>query len=152
MQHITPNGEPCVKRRETPAGEGGVVQSRMDEESSIAALRRENFGRLFPPAKFSLSDLVQAFGRTPAFWSDLRHKRKSFGEKLARSLEETAGLAPGELDRPAATRLRGALSDDVLAHLETLPAAEVQRAEALLRVHLGMPADAGSKHPTARAA
>ena len=43
-------------------------------------------------------ELSAKFGRAPSFWSDLFHGRKSFGEKLARSLEEQMGLPRNTLD------------------------------------------------------
>ena len=43
-------------------------------------------------------ELQAKFGRRASFWSDLFHGRKSFGEKLARSLEEQMGLPRNTLD------------------------------------------------------
>jgi len=43
-------------------------------------------------------ELKARFGRRASFWSDLFHGRKSFGEKLARSLEEQMGLPRNTLD------------------------------------------------------
>jgi hypothetical protein len=44
------------------------------------------------------SALVANLGRTPSFWSDLMNGRKSFGEKLARSLEEQMRLPRNAFD------------------------------------------------------
>jgi len=44
------------------------------------------------------SDLEQTLGRRVSFWSDLLNGRKSFGEKLARKIEEQMGLPRNALD------------------------------------------------------
>ena len=44
------------------------------------------------------TDLKARLGRTASFWSDLVHGRKSFGEKLARDIEEKMGLSRNALD------------------------------------------------------
>jgi hypothetical protein len=41
-----------------------------------------------------------------SFWSDLINGRKSFGEKLAREVEQMLGLSRGELDRLIGTPTR----------------------------------------------
>ena len=43
--------------------------------------------------------LAKAIGRKTNQTSDLLHGRASFGEKVARSIEEHVGLPPGWLDR-----------------------------------------------------
>lgn len=112
-----------------------------------ALIRRHNLKRLFPEDKYGPAELVAKFGRTPSFWSDLRAGRKSFGEKLARSLEEAGGLAPGSLDLEQGAK-KMPLSHDLIAHLETLQPDELQKAEALLRVHLGLDAPSGKQRST----
>ena len=112
-----------------------------------ALIRRQNFKRLFPEDKFGPADLVQKFGRSPSFWTDLRAGRKSFGEKLARSLEEVGKLAPGSLDLEQGAK-KMPLSHDLIAHLEALQPAELQKAEALLRVHLGLEVPSGKQRDT----
>lgn len=44
------------------------------------------------------SALVRELGRSVSFWSDLWAGRKSFGEKLARTLEDQMGLPRNALD------------------------------------------------------
>ena len=65
-----------------------------------ALIRRNNFNRLYPRSRYGPTELVKVFGRSPSFWSDFQAGRKSFGEKLARELEDAAGLAPGSRDAP----------------------------------------------------
>lgn len=59
-------------------------------------IRRENFKRwchsLTPDGLFSPSAVAQRLGKTASQWSDLYYGRKSFGEKIARNIEEAAGL------------------------------------------------------------
>jgi hypothetical protein len=43
-------------------------------------------------------DLVANLGRSASFWSDLMRGQKSFGEKLARSIEDKMGLPRNALD------------------------------------------------------
>lgn len=44
------------------------------------------------------TDLKARLGRSASFWSDLLHGRKSFGEKLARDIEQKMGLPRNTLD------------------------------------------------------
>jgi hypothetical protein len=44
------------------------------------------------------TELTANLGRSASFWSDLWHGRKSFGEKLARDIEEKMGLPRNALD------------------------------------------------------
>lgn len=118
----------------TPFGGDCVIQCGMADN---ALIRRANFNRLYPDDKFGPADLIQRFGRTSSFWSDLRAGRKSFGEKLARSLEDAGQLAPGSLDAEQGAK-KMPLSHDLLAHLESLSEDDQRKAEALLRIHLGL--------------
>jgi hypothetical protein len=75
-----------------------VVEFDMAEDADI---RRENFRAWADKAsggKFSPSSIVAILGRTPSLWSDLYHGRKPFGEKLARYIEDRAGLRRTSLD------------------------------------------------------
>lgn len=107
-----------------------------------AIIRMDNFNRLFPESRFGPADLSRKFGRRTSFWTDLRAGRKSFGEKLARSIEQTAELAPGSLDEPQGAR-KMLFSADLMAHLESLPEDARRKAEALLRLHLGIDDQSG---------
>lgn len=53
--------------------------------------------------KLTPTDLVQRVGSRSSFWSDLLAGRKSFGEKLARKIEDKLELPPGWLDEPRGT-------------------------------------------------
>jgi hypothetical protein len=99
-----------------------------------------NFLRLYPlnGDKFPASKAVSELGKTPAFWSDLARGKKSFGEKLARYIEERKSLVRLSLDDPQGAQPMP-LSNDLLAHLASLPPEDRASAEALLRVHLKLP-------------
>jgi hypothetical protein len=109
-----------------------------------APIRLENFKRLYPADSWSGADLCQKFGRTPSFWSDLRAGRKSFGEKLARSLEDADELVAGSLDVPLGAK-KMPLSRDVLDHLKSLPRDRQHDADKMLRLFLGLPETSGKR-------
>lgn len=94
-----------VKSSSTPVGEYAVMHLGMADDAEI---RRQNLRRLFPGDPFPSTRAARELGRTPAFWSDLARGRKSFGEKLARSIEEHAGLPRLALDDPANALCRNA--------------------------------------------
>lgn len=81
----------------TPVGDCTVFQSKMADD---AAIRRENFRKLWGP-EFSPGYVASRLWGRPSFWSDQYHGRKSFGEKLARKIEEHLGLPRLSLDSPA---------------------------------------------------
>lgn len=58
--------------------------------------RKEKLGRLI--AQTSLSAFAAKTGRSKSLYSDILAGRKTIGERLARSIEEAAGLPPGYLD------------------------------------------------------
>jgi hypothetical protein len=62
--------------------------------SDDASIRLENLKRL----RLSSSQLRNTLGRGQSFWSDLLGGKKSFGEKLARSIEEGLSIPRGWLD------------------------------------------------------
>jgi hypothetical protein len=88
-----------VKQPSTPLGEYLVMHLGMADDAEI---RRQNLRRLYPGDPFPATRAARELGRTPSFWSDLANGRKSFGEKLARSIEEAAGMPRLALDDPAA--------------------------------------------------
>lgn len=46
-------------------------------------------------------DLVEQVGNSKQYWGDLLKGRKSFGERIARKIEERLGLPRGSLDQPS---------------------------------------------------
>lgn len=63
--------------------------------------RRANLLRVMEQREISLNDLVRDLGKTYAYWRDLlRDEKKSFGEKIARAIEEGLGLPQASLDQP----------------------------------------------------
>ena len=68
--------------------------------SEDASIRRENLNRL----KIGPGDLSERVGGRYTYWRDLlTDPKKSFGEKIARKIEEKLGLPRGSLDIPAAS-------------------------------------------------
>ena len=59
-------------------------------------IRKKKLGELI--AKTSLSAFAEKTGRSKSLYSDILNGRKTIGERLARSIEEAAGLPPGYLD------------------------------------------------------
>jgi len=64
--------------------------------SEDAQIRRDNLATL----QLGPKELTEKLGRTYSFWRDLVKSNKSFGEKLARSIEDGLELPRGWLDRP----------------------------------------------------
>lgn len=104
-----------------------------------AAIRMTNFNRMWPADRFGPADLSRMLGNRPSFWSDLRAGRKSFGEKLARQIEDAGELVRGSLDDPQGAK-RMAIEQDLLTHIQNLPEEQQRAVNALLRIHLGLPA------------
>lgn len=69
--------------------------------SEDAQTRRDNLASL----QLGPKALTEKLGRTYSFWRDLTKSDKSFGEKLARSIEEGLDLPRGWLDRPRGDRV-----------------------------------------------
>lgn len=69
----------------------------MAEDSKV---RLENFRTEWKARELTPVEAKRLYGRSVSFWSDLLHGRKSFGEKLARSLEDQLGLPRMWLDKP----------------------------------------------------
>jgi len=68
--------------------------------SDDALIRLENLKKLgLGPA-----DLKREVGSSYQYWKDLLAGNKSFGEKIARKIEEALGLVRGSLDMPGFTR------------------------------------------------
>lgn len=68
--------------------------------SEDASIRRENLNRL----KFGPKELSDKVGGRYTYWRDLlTDPKKSFGEKVARKIEEKLELPRGSLDLPAAS-------------------------------------------------
>jgi hypothetical protein len=99
-----------------------------------ADIRRENFRKLWG-SPFSPSEAAVRLWGTAAQWSDLYHGRKSFGEKLARKIEDALGLPRLSLDDPGGLAL-SPIPPDVLSALQDAPADVRQQAETILRALL----------------
>lgn len=69
--------------------------------SEDAQIRRANLASL----QLGPSGLVAKLGRSYSFWRDILETQKSFGEKLARSIEDGLSLPRGWLDRPQGGRV-----------------------------------------------
>ena len=88
MHLIKPHGvTPCQHHLEFSVHEIGVM-------SDDAGIRLENLKKL----KLGAADLRDRLGSSYSLWSDLIKGRKSFGEKLARRIEEGLVLPRGWLD------------------------------------------------------
>jgi hypothetical protein len=76
-----------------------------------ATIRRNNLHHAMRARSWGPAEMSRQLGRTPSFWTDVLAARKSFGEKLARNIEERLGLPRLALDDPAPTRAEsGALA------------------------------------------
>jgi hypothetical protein len=128
----------------TPYGVLPVMQLGMADD---AAIRLKNFKDLYAKTGFSPTEVARELGNRPQFWSDLMNGRKSFGEKLARGIEEKKSLVRLSLDDPQGAK-QMPLSNDLLAHLAGLPADQREDAESLLRIHLKLPPAGTIRKPT----
>ncbi len=123
--------------------------------SEDAFIRRGNLRRLCVSRNWGPKDLTLAAGRRYSFWFDLLNdSKKSFGEKVARDIEQQLNLPRGWLDEPAALPVPSTLgaeeaqgqyvvpfwpfSPDLLSAVSTLGEDEMQRLEAVIRAHLGL--------------
>ena len=118
-----------------------MLQSCMAED---AGLRLENFKRYWGD-HWSPSAASLRLGKSQSFWSDLWRGHKSFGEKLAREIEDKLGLMRMSLDDPDGPR-PSPLSPTLLDHLLTVPEHERLRAENMLRVYFGLEVLPTSNH------
>lgn len=125
-----------VKLRSTPFGDSGAIHCAMAEDSEI---RRANFRALWDRRGWSPATLSKQCGASPSQWSDLYHGRKSFGEKIARRIEEGMGLVRLSLDDPEGGRA-APLSADLMRRLADLDPAQGRRVENSIRAMLDMPA------------
>lgn len=101
-----------------------------------AKIRLENFRAYWGDA-WSPTAAARALWGTPSLWSDLYNGRKSFGEKLARQIEDKLGLVRLSLDDVGGPQI-APLSSDLMNRLEQAPAEERRRLENMLRAHFGM--------------
>ena len=102
-----------------------------------AAIRLANFKKCFDEP-FSPSEAARKLWGTASQWSDLYRGQKSFGEKLARKIEDKLGLLRMSLDDPDGPQ-PAPLSPELLARLQEAPDDERRRLENMLRAHFGMP-------------
>ena len=73
----------------------------LNDTMDMKTVRRANLRRILEGRQLGPKDLVQTLGKTYPYWRDLlRDDFKSFGEKIARELEEGLGLPSGVLDEP----------------------------------------------------
>lgn len=96
-ENLTPFG---VVRNTKKGFHHGVIfwsHDRMD----MTSIRRANLKRLADNlAPGDVTGFGKIIGKSQSATSDLLHGRKSFGEKMARSIEKNAGLNPLALDQP----------------------------------------------------
>jgi hypothetical protein len=72
-------------------------------KNEIGQIRRENLARQALPVENGrgqlIARLIERCGRTYSYWRDLlSDPKKSFGEKIAREIEDKLPLPPGSLD------------------------------------------------------
>ena len=117
-----------------------------------AAIRRSNLQRLCKARQWGPTELHQHAGRSYSFWPSLLKGPKSFGEKLARSIEDQLDLPRGWLDREDAVPLpiaresggglivtRWLFSLDLYKACDELEADERGHLENVMRAFLHMP-------------
>lgn len=127
----------------------GECNRRMNDE---AAIRRSNLQRLCKARQWGPTELHQHAGRSYSFWPSLLKGPKSFGEKLARSIEDQLDLPRGWLDREDAVPLpiaresggglivtRWLFSLDLYKACDELEADERGHLENVMRAFLHMP-------------
>ena len=135
----------------TPFGDGRMFQCGMADDADI---RRDNFRSLWGD-KFSPSAAARALWGSPSLWSDLYHGRKSFGEKIARDIEDKLDLVRLSLDDPGGPQ-PAPISAALAEKLQAAPAPERRKAENMLRLQFGMPllpsVDDDSRKPSDQAA
>lgn len=123
--------------------------------SPDSAIRRANLQRLVRQRGWAIDALRTSCGwGSYSFWRDLLHNpKKSFGEKVARRIEEALNLGRLWLDDPAlpvppaqiaeppgrySIPTEPAIASDVLAECDRLDDDGRRRLDAVLRAYLGM--------------
>ena len=96
----------------------------------LATIRRENLKKIRERRFPTNSELARAIGRSPSQVNDMLSGTKSFGSKIARSIEETLKLPAGYLDEPH--------------ELESIPSHRGKRIPVLSFVQAGYPTDTGN--------
>lgn len=117
--------------------------------SDDAAIRKANLKRLCKARHWEMADLKAHAGRHYSFWPALLNGDKSFGEKLARSIEDQLELPRGWLDRddtvpPIGTREPPAsyeatdwpFSAELHRAVKRLKSADLAHLEGVMRAHL----------------
>ena len=117
----------------TPSGERVMLHLGMADD---AAIRLANF-KAYWGDSWSPSAAARLLWGTPSLWSDLYNGRKSFGEKIARQIEEKLGLTRLSLDDPAGPEV-APLSAALMDRLRLAAPDERRRLENMMRAHFGM--------------
>lgn len=128
-----PNYHHAVIEKATPNGEFTVRCHGGDnaDMEKTAGIRRRNLQKLidrdFAGNKSEIARAYAPENPKPQYFSDvLRHgSGKSFGEKVARQIEERLGLLPGQLDQPDSDllydeRRRNRIKDEIRLALDDL--------------------------------
>ena len=134
LRSIEPALHQTVNAASTPIGECAVIQLRMADDSGI---RLKNFKRLWDAHGWSPALLRQKCRNRTSYWSDLRAGKKSFGETIARKIEDGMGLIRLSLDDPDGARFEP-LSAELRARLAVLNPIEAWKVENMIRGSLGM--------------
>lgn len=79
---------------ETPCGESLMIQSEFMADDAL--IRLENLRA----TNLTARELSTRVGGRVTYWHDMLAGNKSFGEKIARKIEEALGMARGDLDKP----------------------------------------------------
>lgn len=108
-----------------------------------AEIRRANFRKLWAEP-FSPSEAAARLWGTAAQWSDLYHGRKSFGERLARKIEDKLGLVRLSLDDQGGPTM-SPIAPDILQALQEASREQRDQAESVLRALLNVPVPASRK-------
>lgn len=91
---------------------------RSTVKMDMKTTRRTNFQRIVESRKLGPAELARDLGKRSSYWSDLlRDENKSFGEKIAREIEEKLGLDHLTLDQPVA---RGKLAHPLTPRTATM--------------------------------
>ena len=85
------------------------------------------------------AELGRLIGKKTNQTSDLLSGRASFGEKVARDIEEKAGLPYGTLDAPPRDTYWWPFSEELHTEVYALEPDEQLRLENVMRAHLGLP-------------
>ncbi|WP_375591580.1 hypothetical protein [Chitiniphilus eburneus] len=90
-----------VNKHNPKRGIHQMIKTAFNGQMDLADIRRKNLRDVVDTAfGGNVSELARrAGGRKPSFFNDLFAERKSFGEKLARNLEDALDLEPMSLDQ-----------------------------------------------------